>query len=475
MAFNNKLAARSQDLSDWYLSVVEQAKLADYGPVKGTMIILPYGYAIWENIVAFMDRLIKEKGVQNAYFPLFIPESFLKKEASHVEGFAPECAYVTIGGGQELTERLVVRPTSETIMYHTYAKLISSHRDLPLVLNQWNNVVRWEKRTFPFLRTSEFLWQEGHGAHATQEENYAMVEWGIHLYETTFKDLLAVPGIVGKKSESEKFAGAVTTLTYEALMPSGKSLQSCTSHDLGQNFSKTFDIKFQDKDGQSQYVWQNSWGFSTRSVGAMVLAHGDDKGLVLPPRVAPTQVIILVVRPTDELVSQAQNIASELKKAGLRVQLDADDTKSLGYRINEAEIKGIPLRLELGQRELDANQLTLVKRNTGEKLQISKEDLILKIPKLLDTIHNEMYQKAKTYQDNNIRPAKTYDEFKTILETHRGFIKVFWNQNKDIEAKIKAECKCVSRCMPLDQTEEAGVDFITGQPSSTQWIFAPAY
>lgn len=475
MAFNNKLAPRSQDLSDWYLSVVEQAKLADYGPVKGTMIILPYGYAIWENIVAFMDKLIKEKGVQNAYFPLFIPESFLKKEASHVEGFAPECAYVTIGGGEELTERLVVRPTSETIMYHTYAKLISSHRDLPLVLNQWNNVVRWEKRTFPFLRTSEFLWQEGHGAHATAEENYAMVEWGIRLYETTFRDLLAVPGIVGRKSESEKFAGATTTLTYEALMPSGKSLQSCTSHDLGQNFSKTFDIKFQDKSGQSQYVWQNSWGFSTRSVGAMVLAHGDDKGLVLPPRVAPTQVIILVVRPTDELISQAQKIESELKTAGLRVKLDTDDTKSLGFRINDAEIRGIPLRLELGQRELDANQLTLVKRNTGEKLLIQKEDLTQKITSLIDIIHNEMLTKAEKYQNDNIRVATNYDEFKTILETRRGFVKVYWNQDKDIEAKIKSECKCVSRCMPLDQTGDTGVDFMTGAPSSTQWLFAPAY
>ena len=475
MAFNNKIAPRSVDLSDWYLSVVEQAGLADYGPVKGTMIILPYGYAIWEKIVAFMDHEIKQKGVENAYFPLFIPESFLTKEKKHVEGFAPECAYVTIGGGETLTERLVVRPTSETIMYHTYAKLISSHRDLPLVMNQWNNVVRWEKRTFPFLRTSEFLWQEGHGAHATKEENYEMVEWGIRFYEKTFRDLLAVPGIVGKKSESEKFAGADSTLTYETLMPSGKALQSCTSHDLGQNFSKTFEIKFQDKDGTSKFVWQNSWGFSTRSIGAMVLAHGDDKGLVLPPRVAPIQVIILVIRPTEELDIQAKKIASELKGHGIRVKIDSDDTKSVGYRINDAEIRGIPLRLELGQRELDQNQLTLAKRNTGEKLTFSVDQIVSQVPQLLETIHNEMLTKAENFLNENIRDATSYEEFKQILETHRGFVRVFWNQSEESETKIKLDCKCVSRCLPLDQEAKQGKDFQTGEPSTTQWLFAQAY
>ncbi len=475
MAFNNKIAPRGEDLSDWYLSVVEQAQLADYGPVKGTMIIRPYAYALWENIQEFLNREFKAHGSKNSYFPLFIPESFLKKEANHVEGFAPECAYVTVGGGEELTERLVVRPTSETIMYNSYSKWISSHRDLPMILNQWNNVVRWEKRTFPFLRTSEFLWQEGHGAHATQQENYSTVEWGIRTYAKCFSELMAIPGIVGKKSESEKFAGADSTLTFEALMPSGKALQSCTSHDLGQNFSKTFDIKFQDKDGVSKYVWQNSWGFSTRSIGALILVHGDDKGLVLPPRIAPTQVQILVVRPNEELIIQAQKIANELKSVGIRTEIDSDDTKSMGYRINDAEIRGIPLRINLGQQELDNKNISIFQRNSNDTHVVLINSVHEVVPSILEKMQDQMYQKAKAYLNANIRDAKNYDEFKNILQTHRGFVKVYWNQTKESEALIKSECKCVSRCMPLEQSGQTGKDFLTGEDSKTQWLFAQAY
>ncbi len=475
MAYNNRLAPRSEDLSEWYLSVVDQAGLADYGPAKGTMIILPLGYAIWENIVAFMDKKIKDKDIPNAYFPLFIPESLLTKEKKHVEGFAPECAYVTIGGGEELTERLVVRPTSETIMYQTYAKLISSYRDLPLVMNQWNNVVRWEKRTFPFLRTSEFLWQEGHGAHATEKDNWAMTEWGIRLYETTYRDLLAMPGIVGRKSETEKFPGADASLTYETLMPSGKALQACTSHNLGQNFSKIFDIKFQDQDGQVKYVWQNSWGFTTRSVGGMVLAHGDDKGLVLPPRVAPTQVVIVVVRNSDTTMVAAKKLQAELKTKNVRVKIDSDDTKSLGYRLNDLELKGTPLRIEIGERELASGVLTIAKRNTGEKLSLKLDEIVTKVPELLEIIHSEMLAKAQAYLDANIRDVASYDEFKETLTKHRGFVRCFVNLTEELEKKIKEETKATSRCLPLDQPQAEGKCIFTGEKSTTQWLFAQSY
>lgn len=474
MAFANQLPKRTEDLSDWYVSVIEQAKLADYGPVKGTMIIMPRGYALWENIMSFMDHLIKDKGVQNGYFPLLIPETFLHREKQHVAGFAPECAYVTVGGGEELTERLVIRPTSETIMYESYAKWIQSHRDLPMLINQWNNVLRWEKRTIPFLRTSEFLWQEGHCAHATSEENWEMVLWAIRLYEKTYNELLAIPGVVGKKSESEKFAGANATLTFESLMPSGKSLQSCTSHDLGQNFSKTFNVAFQDQDGQKKYVWQNSWGYSTRSIGALILMHGDDKGLVLPPHVAPVQVVIVPIKNDPQLLAKSEELKNKLS-SNFRVKIDSDFTKSLGYRLHQIELEGYPLRLEIGQKEAESDVFTLVKRNTGEKLSISTTDLQTKLLFLLNQIHEEMYAKAKKYQDDNTRFASNYDEFKEIMQNHRGFIKVFWNQTAESEAKIKEETKATSRCQPLDQETTEGKDFLTGEPCSTTWLFAQSY
>src|SRR3989344_1984634 len=322
MAYEKNLTKKSVDMSVWYNRVVLEAELADYGPAKGTMIFRPYGYRIWELIQRTMDEKIKEKGVENAYFPLFIPESFLSKEKKHVEGFSPELAVVTIGGGEELKEKLIVRPTSETIMYDAYAKWVHSWRDLPILINQWNNVVRWEKRTYLFLRTTEFLWQEGHTAHGTHEEAVELQKWAIEMYSKIYKDFLALPGYVGKKSESEKFAGADVTYTYETLMPEGKALQSCTSHDLGQNFSKAFDIKFQDKDGETKYAWQTSWGFSTRSIGGLIMCHGDDNGLILPPRIAPIQVVVLPVSNDPSVLRYSEEITSTLKEQGIRVHLD---------------------------------------------------------------------------------------------------------------------------------------------------------
>ncbi|MBP9763061.1 proline--tRNA ligase, partial [Patescibacteria group bacterium] len=324
MAFQKQLPKKSEDVSAWYNALVLQAELADYGPAKGTMIFRPYGYAIWELIQRELDKQIKRKGVENAYFPLFIPENLLHKEKQHVEGFSPELAVVTIGGGETLQEPLIVRPTSETIMYDTFSRWVQSWRDLPLQINQWNNVVRWEKRTYLFLRTTEFLWQEGHTAHATHEESLAMVNWAMDTYTKLYRDFFALPGYVGRKSESEKFAGADMTLTYEMMMPGGKALQSCTSHDLGQNFSKSFEIQFQAKDSSKQYAWQTSWGLSTRSMGGLIMAHGDDKGLRLPPKLAPIQVIILPVKAEEAINAACQSIADRLNEAGYRVKVDTD-------------------------------------------------------------------------------------------------------------------------------------------------------
>ncbi|MEI7632029.1 MAG: proline--tRNA ligase, partial [bacterium] len=365
MSSKKLLPPKTGDLSDWYTSVIALADLADYGPAKGTMIIRPYGYAIWERVVSELDAEIKLKGVDNAYFPLFIPMSLLQKEADHVEGFAPELAVVTHGGGEELEEKLVVRPTSETIMYQSYSKWVQSWRDLPILINQWNNVVRWEKRTMPFLRTSEFLWQEGHTAHATHSEAEEMQMWGIKTYAKIYRDFFAMDGYEGYKSKSERFAGADNTLTYESLMPSGKALQACTSHDLGQNFSRPFDISFQDKEGVMQNVWQTSWGFSTRSIGGLVLAHGDDNGLRLPPKLAPIQVIIVPVKPQDSgLVEYCKKLYDALN-GQVRVKIDMRDDESFGYRLNKWEVKGVPLIFKIGNKEAEAGQVTAKRRFDG--------------------------------------------------------------------------------------------------------------
>lgn len=475
MSTKKLLPPKTGDLSEWYTSVIALADLADYGPAKGTMIVRPYGYAIWERIVAELDAEIKQRGVENAYFPLLIPMSLLQKEADHVEGFAPELAVVTHGGGEELEEKLVVRPTSETIMYQSYAKWVQSWRDLPVLINQWNNVVRWEKRTMPFMRTSEFLWQEGHTAHATHDEAAAMQLWGINTYAKIYREVFAMDGYEGYKSQSERFAGADTTLTYESLMPSGKALQACTSHDLGQNFSKPFAISFQDKNGETQQVWQTSWGFSTRSIGGLILAHGDDNGLRLPPKLAPVQVVIVPVKADDDsLVAYCQELYNTLKD-DVRVKIDLRDDESFGYRLNKWEVKGVPLIFKVGNKEKEAGSVTAKRRYDGTDVTFSLATLSEQTIKELTDIQTTMFAASTAHLLQETREAKTYEEFKTLIKEHKGFIKVYWNDNAEIEKKIKEETKATSRCMPLHLQGGEGIDFYTGEPSKTVWLFAQSY
>ena len=476
MSFKKKnIPKKSEGLSDWYNKVILRAELADYGPAKGTMIFRPYGYGIWEQIQGVMDSIIKQRGVENAYFPLFIPESLLNKEKAHIEGFSPELAVVTIGGGEELTEKLVIRPTSETIMYNSYAEWIQSWRDLPMMINQWNNVVRWEKRTYLFLRTSEFLWQEGHTAHKNHEESMGIVDWAMDMYERVYKEYLAIPGYVGRKSENEKFAGADVTLSYEVLMPEGKALQSCTSHDLGQNFSKAFDISFLDQEENQQYVWQTSWGLSTRSIGALLMMHGDDNGLRLPPRIAPIQVIIIPIGSSAEVHEQASKIVEKLHEDGIRARVDNRDTESLGFKINKWELKGVPLRLELGEKEVASNTVTAVRRDTFEKISVAHDELTHKISSLLESIQLSLLQQAEDFLQNNTRRTTDYTEFKNIMSSTRGFILAPWCENVDCEKEIKADTKATTRCLPRDakQIEENCIK--CGEMARYYWLFAQAY
>jgi prolyl-tRNA synthetase len=469
------LPKKSENLSEWYTKVVLLAELADYGPAKGTMIFRPYGFAIWELVQKELDALIKERGVANAYFPLFIPESLLKKEAAHVEGFSPELAVVTIGGGEELKEKLIVRPTSETIMYDAYARWIHSWRDLPLMINQWNNVVRWEKRTYLFLRTTEFLWQEGHTAHATHDEAKEMVSWAIGAYAKIYREFFALPGYVGTKSDAERFAGADRTLTYETLMPEGKALQSGTSHDLGQNFSKTFNISFQNAQGGSEYVWQTSWGFSTRSLGALIMAHGDDAGLRLPPRLAPIQVVVLPVKADPAAEQLAAEVLDVLKKAGVRSVVDGPDRGTIGSRINTWELRGVPLRAEIGPKEAGAKTVTFVRRDTREKIAVSMDDVAVRVPEILETIQRHLYDEASAFLAEHTQRVGDYDEFKATLAEKRGFLSAFWCEDPACERSIKEETKATTRCLPLDGKEENGVCVYCGKPTRHRWLFAQAY
>lgn len=477
-----RLTKKSENISQWYLDLIDQAQLADYGPAKGTMIIRPYGYAIWENIVHVLDSEIKKSGAVNAYFPLFIPNSLFIKEREHVEGFAPETAVVTIGGGEKLKDPLVVRPTSEMIMYEAYARWISSWRDLPMVINQWNNVVRWEKRTYPFLRTSEFLWQEGHGAHATHEDSWKRIIWGIETYAKIWREFLAVDGIIGRKSESERFAGGNDTLPYEVLIPDGKVLQGCTSHDLGQNFSKTLGISFQNKEGKNDFVWQNSWGFSTRVVGGMIMVHGDDNGLVLPPKVAPVKVVIIPVlgKKDEEILKYCRKIKDVLENSksdfpgGVEIYDDAE--KTFGWRINDAEIRGIPVRLEIGTREMQEKTITMAFRLPGIDKKLSKlEDSPEKIEEMLRAIQSEMLENSKKFLNSNTREVKEYGEFKEIMKIKRGMIKAFWCEDPACEKSIKDETKASTRCKPLDAKEEKGKCIYCGRPAKFIWYFGQSY
>lgn len=470
-----EIVKKSQDPDRWYTDVILKGELADYAPVKGCMIIRPYGYEIWERIQAYLDAKFKELGVKNAYFPTFIPSSFLKKEKEHVEGFSPQLAIVTIGGGEKLKEPLVVRPTSETIMYDMYAKWIQSWRDLPLRINLWNNVVRWEKRTYLFLRTTEFLWQEGHTAHATFEEADIFARKILNIYEIFDQDILSVPVIVGKKSQSEKFPGAAITYALEALMPDGKALQMGTSHHLGDNFSKVFNIRYLDKSGKLQYVWQTSWAETTRVIGALILSHGDDQGLIFPPRIAPTQVVFVPIVQTPEVLSFCTTVKKELIQIGIRANVDDRESKSVGWKFNEWELKGIPLRIEVGQKELDTGKITLVRRDTGEKVTCQKSNIANEVKRLLDQIQKNLFDRMEKFKNDHTHNVDSYDKFKEIMSTKKGLLYTFWCEDPSCEAKIKEETKATTRVLPLDAKEEKGMCIYCGKPAIHRWYFAQAY
>lgn len=476
------LTPKSENMSKWYTQVIQQAKLADYSPVKGCMIFRPNGYGIWENIQKEYQKSLDEMQVKNAYFPIFIPMSFLEKEADHVEGFAPELAVVTHAGGEELTEKLVVRPTSETIMYDMYSKWVQSHRDLPIKINQWNNVVRWEKRTNFFLRTTEFLWQEAHSAHESQEEAIDTMYKALASYKKIAEEILAIPVVTGRKSESEKFAGADITTTIEAIMPDGKALQSGTSHHLGQNFSKAeaFNISFQDSTGKNQYAWQNSWGLSTRIIGALLMTHGDDDGIVLPPNAAPVQVMVVSANTDPEVLTSCDSISEKLKSVGVRVSQDISDATSLGWKLNDSEIQGIPLSIIIGTRELENNEVTVSVRHTKTKESITLESVHVEIPNLLAKIQTDMFAAAQKKSEELTFEANSYEEFKQIMQKNRGFIKAHWCEEENCEKAIKDETKATTRCLPF--TNEAGAVAQSngtcikcGKPAKHIWLFAQAY
>jgi len=468
---------RSEDYAKWYTDVVQKAEMADYGPVKGTMVIRPYGFALWENIKAIADRMFKETGHVNAYFPMFIPESYMHKEAEHVEGFAPECAVVTHGGGKKLDEPLYIRPTSETIIWSMYKKWIKSYRDLPLLINQWVNVVRWEMRTRLFLRTTEFLWQEGHTAHASFEEAEIETKKIIELYRILAEDYMAMPVYVGKKTDAEKFAGAVHTYSIEAMMGDMKALQSGTSHNLGQNFAKAFDVTFLTRENKPEYVYATSWGVSTRLVGGVIMTHGDDKGLILPPKIAPYQLVVIPIWRTEEqkalLMEEVAKIKLQFGREDIRFLVDGNDQVSAGWKFNQWEMKGVPLRMEIGPKDLEKNQVVLVRRDTDEKHFVAVENLFSMVKHLLEDIQTSMFQRALKFRNDNTYEVDNYTDFKRIIESG-GFVKAFWAGDGKMEAKIQEETKATVRCIPFDQ-KQTGTCFYTGKPADTYAIFGKSY
>lgn len=474
--FVTHITPREEDFSQWYTDVILKADLVDYAPVRGCMVIKPYGYGIWENIQKELDRRFKETGHENAYFPLLIPESLLRKEAEHVEGFAPEVAWVTHGGNEELGERLVVRPTSETIICAMYSKWIQSYRDLPILYNQWCSVVRWEKTTRPFLRTAEFLWQEGHTAHATEEEAQEETLRMLEVYREFAQNVLAIPMVTGQKTEKEKFAGALKTYTMEALMQDGKALQAGTSHNLGQHFAKVFDIQFLDKDGQLKYVYQTSWGVSTRLIGGIIMVHGDERGLVLPSRVAPIQLIIVPIALHKEgVLDKAKEIYQQLKDAGIRVKLDDRDTQTPGWKFNEWELKGVPIRLEIGPKDIEKNQVVLVRRDNFEKSFVPMENLVETVKEMLDAVHDGMYQKALDMRDKHTHVAYNMDEFVDALENKKGFIKAMWCGGRECEDKVKDDTGATIRCIPFEQENLGDKCICCGEEAKHMVYFAKAY
>jgi len=474
-----RLTKREVDYSRWYTDIIIQGKLADYSPVKGCMVIRPNGYALWEKIQSYLDKMFKDAGHVNAYFPLFIPESFMKKEAEHVEGFSPECAVVTRGGGTELEEDLYIRPTSETIIWSMYKKWIMSYRDLPILINQWANVVRWEMRTRLFLRTTEFLWQEGHTAHATYDEAEQETKQILEIYRKFAEEYLAISVLTGKKSESEKFAGALHTYCIEAMMQDRKALQSGTSHNLGQNFAKAFDVKFQDKDGQLQSVWATSWGVSTRLIGALIMAHSDDSGLVLPPKMATNQVVIIPIWKSEEekvrVLSFAGNVFDSLKQDNIRVILDDREQFKPGYKFTEWELQGIPVRVEIGPRDEEEKKVVLVRRDTREKIFAFENEIRNKINSLLVTMQKGLLEKSRLFREKNTYNVENYEDFKKRLEEPGGFFNAHWCGSAECEKKIKDETKATIRLIPFKNAEESGKCLLCGSKSHGRVIFARAY
>ncbi len=473
-----RITKRSEDYSRWYTDVIMQAQLADYAPVKGCMVIRPNGYAIWEKIQRVLDGMFKATGHENAYFPLFIPESFMKKEAEHVEGFAPECAVVTHGGGKKLEEPLYVRPTSETIIWAMYKDWIQSYRDLPLLINQWANVVRWEMRTRLFLRTTEFLWQEGHTAHATEAEAEEEARKILEIYRTFAEEYMAMPVIPGYKTEKEKFAGAVRTYTIEAMMQDRRALQAGTSHNLGQNFAKAFDVTYQDENGEQQYVWATSWGVSTRLIGALIMTHSDDQGLVLPPRLAPLQVVVVPIWRGDEEMERLKQAARELTKGWdgvVTYRIDDRENYRPGWKFNEWETRGVPIRVELGPRDLEKGQAVLVRRDTGEKIAVPQAALLSEIQKLLENIQQSLFERARKYRDDYTFVVDDYADFKQKIEEPGGFFKIHWCGSRECEDKLQEETKATIRCVPFDREKEEGKCLICGKPSHGRVIAAKAY
>lgn len=487
-----ELTPRSKDYSQWYLDLVLKADLAENSAVRGCMVIKPYGYAIWEKIQRQLDDMFKETGHVNAYFPLFIPKSFLSKEADHVEGFAKECAVVThyrlkndpngkgvvVDPEAKLEEELIVRPTSETIIWNTYRNWIQSYRDLPILCNQWANVVRWEMRTRLFLRTAEFLWQEGHTAHATEQEAVEETRRMLDVYAEFAEKYMAMPVVKGVKSASERFAGAIDTYTIEALMQDGKALQSGTSHFLGQNFAKAFDVKFADKEGKQEYVWATSWGVSTRLMGALIMSHSDDNGLVLPPKLAPFQVVIIPIHRSEEQLAQINEkvagIVSSLKALGISVKYDNADNKKPGWKFSEYELKGVPVRLAMGGRDLENNTIEVARRDTLTKETISCDNIDIYIKNLLDEIQENIYKKAFDFRTDNIIKVESYDDFKVQIEKG-GFILAHWDGTPETEELIKNETKATIRCIPLEGDKTPGNCMVTGKPSTQRVLFARAY
>ncbi len=481
---------RSEDYSGWYNDIVKHAGLAENSPVRGCMVIKPYGFAIWENMKAQLDKMFKETGHVNAYFPLLIPKSFLSKEAEHVEGFATECAVVTHhrlkndpnGGGMivdpdaKLEEELIIRPTSETIIWSTYRNWIQSYRDLPLLINQWANVMRWEMRTRAFLRTAEFLWQEGHTAHASKKEAMDESKMILDIYAKFAEEWMAMPVIKGIKTANERFAGADETFTIEALMQDGKALQSGTSHFLGQNFAKAFDVKFMNSNNKEEYVWATSWGVSTRLMGGLIMTHSDDDGLVLPPQLAPLQVVIVPIPKVNGVITEAvDKIVAGLKAKGISVQYDIDKKKSHAFKFNEYEIKGVPVRIGIGKRDLENNQVEIARRDTMEVYSQSLDNIVEHIEKLLEDIQTNLLNRAKDFRKERITSVDTFEEFKDVLENKGGFISAHWDGTTETELKIKDLTKATIRCIALDNEKEEGKCILTGRSSKQRVLFAKAY